>query len=345
MFEKLTAIKEAISKPFESGFIKRALLGLKILNESIDEEKKEVSKSTGEKIFSILKKVIQKFLLQNNSTEAPEQIPEGSAISEKQIQNYLNTNPNLSEINNSSKPQENLLKLIEEAKKSTALPEKLNHRFNALKDHKDYPAGNGEKCCAFTVSTFLGLGEDGSSTKDKVGSVRGLATRLIKRNLDLHKTPGVIFGFNNYNKGDVVIFRQATKEGSEERFSHTAIVRFRKEISVYDKNGNFVGKEEYIALQDDGEDLQATLIPVNPNSSTQTKLAEALNDNPNKEEYLEKHYKNDTDIMGLWKFRSSHPETFRTRPNRDWWGDTATTPNGRIAFAIRTGKIKEKALT
>lgn len=207
----------------------------------------------------------------------------------------------------------------------------LHYRFTALKDYKDYPYRQGEKMCAMTVSTMLGLGEDGSSFRGKVGSVSHLAAALMRSNLEQTGNAGIVFGYQNFRKGDVLVFRGVPKY-ADRKFAHVAVVTFNREIAVHDVNGRYVGTERYIGVQDDGADLQATIVPVNPRSHTWRHLARALKDPHSRSEYLQKY----PEIAEMWEFRKSNPGNFVVRGNGGWWGDASQVRGGKVAFAVRT---------
>jgi hypothetical protein len=216
------------------------------------------------------------------------------------------------------------------------------YRFTAFKDEKDYPYQEGKLMCAYTVSTFLGLGSETSSFKGKTGSVRHLAARLMRGNLEKTdgRSAGIVFGFKNYRRGDVLIFKGSSKYAPGS-FGHTGIVTFNREIEVHDVNGNYIGTEKYIGIQDDGSDLQATIIPVNARSHTWRALSKAMKNPKSRAKYLAKY----PEIAEMWEFRKSHSNNFRVRGNAGWWGDADQSRSGRIAFAVRTqGLLTPQAL-
>ncbi len=252
-----------------------------------------------------------------------------TGMSMEQAVEFINKNRSRLGFLLGDKGQKYTLRDFYAASKRTPPLDNLDYRWDSLTQYLDYPVNGGKKCCAFAVSTFLGLGEDGGSTRGKKGSVRSLVAGLLSGNKSATMKEGLVFGFENYEKGDVLVFK-GCKKYAEKEFAHVALVRDKLDIEVYDSRGRYIGKEEYLILIDDGEHLQATIIPVKRVSYTQNYLAKALQSPSSRDTYLKKY----PQLAEVFSERSS----VRARANAGWWGD-ALTGQGNIAFGIRTTDI------
>lgn len=262
--------------------------------------------------------------------------PEGMNIHEA-VAYIENNRDRLGYLLGDDQQHRNLLTLYnraEQLRKNSDYISKIGpYRFNALKECLDYPRKEGKLACAFTVSTFLGLGKNSGNTENKIGSVSKLASKLMAGNLKRTsgKSAGIVFGYKNYRRGDVLIHKGSHRYAPGS-FGHTSIVTFNREIEVYDLNGKYVGTERYIGIQDDGSHLQGSIIPVNSNSRTWKTLSKTLKNPKAIKEYARKY----PEIAEMWEFRKSNPSTFKVRANSGRWGDADQIKTGRIAFAVRT---------
>lgn len=211
----------------------------------------------------------------------------------------------------------------------------VTYRWDALQQESKF--GSGDSACGWTVSTLIGLGEPDESIEGKEGRVYNLAERLIAGNMEKTGRPGLILGSENYQKGDVLVFKGYKNEKEErayKKYAHIAIVRFRMDLPVYDQNGEFIGNEEYLGIIDEGTHLQGTIVPVNRSSGTTKHLKALLNDPQKREAYFEKHPEL-TDLKDLYSERKYVNVT-----KQAWFSDALQ--GGDIAFGIRTTALAEE---
>ncbi len=202
----------------------------------------------------------------------------------------------------------------------------IDYRWDALRKQDIYPVNGGERCCAWTVSTFIGMGDAGARVSGKEGNVRHLIARLMSSNRAASGNDGIIFGFENYEPGDVLMFK-GYKDYAYKKFGHVAVVRSKLDIPVYDQNGRYVGTEKYLVILDEGKHLQANIVPVQRGSRTQSFLAKALGNPSTRQAYLDRH----PELRAVYSER----KYVNIKNNAGWWGDALTGP-GNVAFAIRT---------
>lgn len=214
----------------------------------------------------------------------------------------------------------------------------LTYRWDALRQQDIYPVNGGERCCAWTVSTFIGMGDAGARVQGKEGNVRHLVARLMSSNRAKSGNDGIVFGFENYEPGDVLMFK-GYKDYAYQKFGHVAVVRSKLDIPVYDQNGRHVGTEKYLVILDEGKHLQANIVPVNRGSRTQSFLAKALGNPSTRQAYLDRH----PELKEVYAER----KYVNIKANAGWWGDALTGP-GNVAFAIRTKTLtsdRDKRIT
>lgn len=184
-------------------------------------------------------------------------------------------------------------------------------------------SGDSKNCCAFAASTFLGL-------KKKIGSAWKLTAAVIRGNLEKTGNPGICLGFENYKPGTLLVWKTIKPKTAAHRpFSHVGVVRFNKDLKIYDKDGKYIGSEPFIGIVEDGDHLEGNIIPVNPNSQSWQILAESLKTaGPGRSACIEANPELD-DILIERKY-------VQVRPNKDWYGDGSKSSKGYIAFGIST---------
>ncbi len=241
-------------------------------------------------------------------------IPQG--MSAQEAVDFINQNRhNLGFILGDQAQTVTLKTLLQMAKSKK--PISVEYRWNAMQGADTYNVNGGKRCCAFTVSTLLGMGSPNGGVKGKEGNVRGLLSRLMASNKAKTGSEGIVFGFKNYQKGDVVIFR-GTKEYATRAFSHVAIVRDRINIDG----------REYLIFIDEGKNFQANIVPVRRGTDDYKYLNHALA--TRKSELFSQH----PSLRAVYNER----KYVRVRPNNDWWGDAATG-RGFVAFGVRTSGL------
>jgi hypothetical protein len=192
----------------------------------------------------------------------------------------------------------------------------------ALNEYRDYPRGDSKDCCAFTVSTLLGLKET-LPEKIKLGRVRELAGGLIEGNLKLTngQDPGIGFGFENAQKNDLLFFR----DKHSKKLTHVALV-LKENIEI--------DGIQFIVIIHDQNDLQVELIPKDPkDNKSALETWRTLKTKNGRKQYKTSNEK----LAALYKERGKKFEdTIRIRPNAKWYGDSTKDPkNNNIAFWIR----------
>ena len=185
-----------------------------------------------------------------------------------------------------------------------------DYNWNADGQHLNYGGGVGTKCCAYMVSKILGL-----EGKQREGMVSELVSRIIRGNEEKYGNAGIVFGFENYIKGDVIVWNR-DDNGS---YRHVGIIR----------ETLYIDGEKYIAIQHDESHIQVDIVPVRQGVPVK-KLSEALISRQKPEDQAKLN-----DILG---FRSQYKHTVRIRPNASWWGDASKTRGRKsnILFAVRT---------
>lgn len=216
-----------------------------------------------------------------------------------------------------------LERIVNMSRSKTAYSIDGDYRFNALQQYRDYPAGGGKHCCAFTASTFLGLGEDGASTRGKEGRASGILAKTVRSNMEKSGNAGFVIGFENMQRGDLIGFKGGPNYG-QGKIAHVAIVRDRFKIDG----------EEYLAIQHDQADIQVNLVPVNRRSSKVNHLQKALANPSVRAEYMKKY----PQLGEIYNFRRGNEDTVQVRKNAGWYGDKSKG-SGNILFGVRTAGL------
>lgn len=209
----------------------------------------------------------------------------------------------------------------------------VQYDWRAMQQVSDYPGNEGKKRCALTVSMFLGL-----PPSKRRASVRKLCADLIKGNMEKTGNAGICFGFENYQKGDVLVFKGIRdKETNLHSFySHVALVRFKATLPIYDDKGKLMGKEPFLGIVDDGEHLEGTIVPVDGKSKNYQFLAKTLKNPKKRAEYFQKHPEL-TELQQIFEERK-----YVDVRNTAWFGDANQSPKNDILFAIRTEALVKK---
>jgi len=256
----------------------------------------------------------------NLGASGAEVISVADGLTVEQLNQMIAANPNLSFLG-ASGGRQSLASLMESGRViNTNNVRQLNYNFNALQNARVFPHNNGRRCCAFYVSNILGLSAEGS-TSGSLGSVtNALIPGLIQRNLELNNNTGIIVGYKNFIRGDVMAF-QGTEEYGAGRYGHTAIVR-----DTFEYNG-----ARYMSIQHDSSSIQVEFIPVDPADADPSALEAAYN-NPTTRSSIPA-------LQSAYEYRGREfPDTVRFLKNRGYYGD-ASLGRGRGAFAVRTQSI------
>lgn len=201
----------------------------------------------------------------------------------------------------------------------------VNYNWNTHSGSLNHPIGGGVKCCARMVSDILGL-QTNQSGKEAV--VSHLVSRIMKGNEAKTGNAGIVFGFENFQKGDVVVWQTYKKELGKRTFAHVGIIRDTINIDG----------QKFIAIQHDASNIQIELIPTTKGTSVDSLAREmsrnrhalAARQNPEDQAKLE----------SIFTYRSSHPNTVRIRRNAGWFGDGSKN-GGDIALAVRTTALTD----
>lgn len=196
----------------------------------------------------------------------------------------------------------------------------VNYNWNTHKGSLNHPVGGGVKCCARMVSDILGL-QTGQSGREAV--VSHLVSRIMKGNEAKTGNAGIVLGFENFQKGDIVVWQTYKKELGKRTFAHVGIIRDTINIDG----------QKFIAIQHDASNIQVDIIPATKGTSVDPLAREmsgnrhalAARQNPEDRAKLE----------SIFTYRSSHPGTVRVRQNASWFGDSSKN-GGDIALAVRT---------
>ena len=222
---------------------------------------------------------------------------------------------------------------------------KVTYRWDAMKQADKYPKWSkdpdtgkmkqGSRCCAYTVSTFLGLGNPNAHAdgRGKVGAVQDLTAKIIKGNISKTGKTGVVFGFENYRKGDIVVFKGSNKYAPQS-YGHIGVVRFKQMLPIYDKKGRFLGKEEYVGIIDHGKFIQGTILPINRGSRKYRHLRRILSSPSRRAAYFRKHPEL-SDLKAIYEER----HTVRVRANAGYFADGSKSASNRISFAVHTDAL------
>ncbi|MFH1218347.1 MAG: hypothetical protein V1679_00705, partial [Candidatus Peregrinibacteria bacterium] len=207
----------------------------------------------------------------------------------------------------------------------------LNYRFTALKNHKLYPAEGrpgqriGNFCCAYSVSTWLGLGEDSGDKRGKPGNVGRLAAKLIKGNME--RTNGadngmIKTGIETLERGDVTIF------GNFNSLHHVGLITFNKRIEIRDENGDSLGHHEIIGFNHTGKRINFD--PMLIVASGNKRVMKALHASLQNPDFRNKH----PELQEMWEIQGPGKRISIT-DKREWQKKA-----GKYAFAIRTRNLQ-----
>lgn len=245
-----------------------------------------------------------------NYTEAPD------IVGEQELMQQVTNNPFLSFMAGGT--GHNIQNLIRSARDFNRLPaNQINHNFNVLNNQQVFPHNNGRLCCAHYVSTVLGITAEPGSVQGSFGSVnQNLLPYLINRNLERNNNPGIVLGYENMIKGDVIAF-QGTPEYAPNRYGHVGIVRDK-----FNYNG-----VDYILVQHESTNIQVECIPVNPADADLSQI-QSVYSNPALRQTIPA-------LQSAYEYRAQFPDTVRFTRNRGYYGD-ASKGRGRAAFAVRT---------
>jgi hypothetical protein len=207
-------------------------------------------------------------------------------------------------------------KARERMRKGMAITE-VNYNFDNYAGELDYPLRGGSNCCAAEVSTALGV------TKLRQSVNRNCVPDLIAGNLERTGKEGIVIGFENFKKGDVVVFA-----GNKSKvFTHVGIVRDRLTIDG----------EDYLAIQHDFGDLQVDIVPVNGRSSAWKRHQKMLRSRSGRAQLAQQS----PELASIIEYRKKYPKTVRFRNNR-YFQDASQGRGGNIAFAVRTETLLPK---
>ena len=183
----------------------------------------------------------------------------------------------------------------------------------------------GKKQCARTVGNILGLGGREGEQHRYFNVTTRLAPALIAGNLQRTGKTGIVFGMENYRKGDVIIYKGGDHPDAygHGRLAHAGVVR-----EVLDIDG-----EKYVAVQHDGKKLFVDLVPIDSKSTKWKDLKEKLDNPDTRKEMLKKYPK----LVSIYEFRSGHEDCVRVRDAKS--RDASKGQGGNIAFAIRTDTL------
>lgn len=194
--------------------------------------------------------------------------------------------------------------------KGSAITE-VTYNFDNYADLEDYPLRGGSNCCAAEVSTALGQGKLRQSVNENC------VPDLIAGNLRRTGKEGIVIGFKNFKKGDVVVFAG----DKSQRFTHVGIVRDRTTIDG----------EDYIIIQHDYANLQVDMVPVDGRSRGWQRHQRMMGSSSGRRELASKS----PELASALEYRKDHTGTIRFRNNR-YFQDASQGRGGNIAFAVRT---------
>lgn len=205
-----------------------------------------------------------------------------------------------------------------------AEPVRLTHNFNALNSQKYFPHNNGQLTCAHYISTVLGISAEEGSVNGSIGSVSNLVPFLMRKNMDKNNgNPGIIFGYENMMRGDVIVFK------GNERYGHVGIVR-----DTFTYKG-----VKYLAMQHSSTSrtsIRVEIIPISP-ADARTSDVEAAFNNPTERSRIPA-------LQSIHEYRGRFPDTVGFRANSGFYGDPTVDRSERelarrqprAAFAVRT---------
>jgi hypothetical protein len=252
---------------------------------------------------------------ENPTSPTSEPEPTAPVMSEEELESETSQNSFLDFLNTG---QFSITSLIASARNFSRLPaNEVNINLSRLQDQEVFPHNNGERCCAYYVSSILGLPASDTSTEGGFGSVNSnLIPYLIKRNLERLGSPGVILGFENMIQGDVITFK-GTAEYAPDRYGHVAIVR--ENPFIYDG-------VKYMAIQHESSTIQIEFIAIDPVDADPSALQRAYEDPAIRSTIPQ--------LVRAEEYRPN-PEHIRFLPNSGYYGD-ATKGRGNAVFAVRT---------
>ncbi len=195
----------------------------------------------------------------------------------------------------------------------------FNYNWNAHSQFLNYGGGSGALCCAYMVSTILGIPQ-------KEGVVGNLVSRIMRGNEAKYGSAGIVYGLENFKKGDVVTFSKR-KDGVA--YGHVAIVR----------DTLFIDGKKFVAIQHDMTHIQLDLVPVNQGTPVNKLAAEFRK---NKESVIARQKPEDQAKLREFvefrkKYVNSNPEVLEIEQNAGYFGDSSKTGGkGNLLFAVRT---------
>jgi hypothetical protein len=236
--------------------------------------------------------------------------PNPESTNEEDNLNIARANPELSFLFD-NRTDQTFDHLIDLANESEYLDYSFHgYNFDVAANNEDFNEQEERQCANYT-SSVLGLSH-------KIGAVMNLIPFLMQKNYQTTGTYGLIFGFNNFIRGDVVAFR-GTRNYAIRRYGHVGVVRDRFEV-----NGI-----ECIAIQHEGDNIQVEIIPVNPADNDRIQELTEIYQNEN----LRVNY---PALTSIYQYRSGHPHTVEIVENAGYYGDASCVSGGNIAFAVRT---------
>jgi hypothetical protein len=204
------------------------------------------------------------------------------------------------------------------------VPGTVSYNWNIHSGRRHHPNRGGIKCCADMVSDILGLkGREGSMGRSNNVSVLG--SRLMEANQKVLGNDGIVFGFENYQAGDAVIW----SHGAKTSLTHIGIVRSRITIDGVD----------YVAIQHDSSTIQVDLIPVRKGTSVKGLTSQLRSRSLLARQKPEDRRK----LEEILAYRKSHPRTVRVRRNSGSYGDR-NQGRGSILYAIRTTSLQAQSV-
>lgn len=260
--------------------------------------------------------------LDRDTTTTSEQINTNQGLTLDQAKSFVSQNENLSFMRGGRFSLDYLYGKAQQFNRTP--PNPVQHNFNALASARSFPHNNGRLCCAHYVSTILGIPQAPGSTRGSFGSVNeNLVPFLMRRNMDRNNgNPGVVFGYKNMTRGDVIVFR-GTEEHAPDRYGHVGIVR-----------DTFVFQGvKYLAMQHNSRTINVEIIPIDPPDANTSALKEVYDD-PTQRSRIPA-------LQSIYQYRISNPDTVRFRSNAGYYGDASIPRSGsrrppRASFAIRT---------
>jgi hypothetical protein len=182
---------------------------------------------------------------------------------------------------------------------------------------EDYPYINedgevGMLSCAKFSSDTIGLDRP-------ISTVTSLSQYITWRNHEATGYEGFIFGMQNFERGDLVIFA-GNENYAPDRFGHIGVVSVQIEI-----DGN-----RFVVIHHEQNGIEVEIIPIDPEIDV-SPYQERLRNNP--ESLAFEHRL----ILEALDSRSGFEENVNFTSNSGYFGDAFTT-NGNIVGAIRPNR-------